>query len=118
MHMISVVVSHVPTDSDMMSIINFLSTTQTTSGVGGDHHTAPPPYNLSLPDMLVKKQPLSNQRSSPLPTSPGAEQKSYPQGLPPEDQTAFFVRHHSDWQLYANSKVMSNCCVGYQLAIK
>lgn len=80
--------SHVPTDADMDSIINFLSST---------HTSAAEPVSQKVKPYAARRLPLSNQRSSPL---PGAAAR-----IDQESAPLTSIRHHSDWQLYANAQV-------------
>lgn len=96
--------SHVPTDDDMNKIISFLSSTympqqsnckpQLNSYPGNSGNIR---HSDSNPE-IFKKQPLSIQRSSPL---PGV---AHQLEITASNLTSS-TKHHSDWQIYANIQV-------------
>ena len=103
----------VPSDRDMNNIIDFLSCTQTPPQLLQPVTSAVPTAHIDISTAAlinsnmnhITKQPLSNQHSSPLPASIKPLTGQEPPII--NSQQFGFTRHHSDWQLYANSKVSS-----------
>lgn len=89
-----IVESHVPTDEDMVNIIDFLSLTHKPTKIQQQQKT----QSASAGSSRNRKQPLSAQRSSPL---PGTAQHMAEQQV----NLANSIKHHSDWQLYTNAQV-------------